>query len=663
MDEYSSRREYEDARHSRQYSSSRHERRREEEESRHRLNRRHGKVSPLRDGRRPSSPPRRDSRESSNHRESSSRRRQEHDQGTRDKSPKRRTRDDRSDRDAASPKKEHRGRTHYNAVDEWEGHSPVKDTPLDEIKFQKMTLVPQPAGAAGVPNPPPPTTRAERQRAMTAAMVEAAFNHFDLDGSGFIERKELVGLAKQLGQALSKEEINALMVQIDKSGDGKISLQEFSSWWMEEFAYHGLIDRFTKNLRRFWLKVRSAAAEPAPVGRAGVGWGGHFGWKALTSAKSSVSAGEVKVSMGWNDGIGVSASAQVVGHKLPKEEYQGAMEQIKAPGSTVMVFHVTLKLRETTTPEDVHTMRKAIASVMERRCTAASAALVNAAQKLGMDVQGSMDGSPSRGSGASVVTIKPRVQLTGENTDEGPEEHSLDVDIFMGGVLLESMVATLAKAGLSFTDFPTCSLQCESSVSLRQLLATGPQRLLGLLALRLDISWSLRKRLIRKLLGLMEVDEAFTVALATLLVSVKGEIDMHSPGEMLADLETADDDDGPQRSPEGDTAAGGPSPVTGSGPEDEKDWKYVLQNLTGRQLKAWLQRLSASLEDSMQGQGMEPDRKAMTAMKRFGLYVPQITVYAAGAKVEMTQPGEAPLWPLDTFFNPDLADIPGDSDT
>ena len=31
-------------------------------------------------------------------------------------------------------------------------------------------------------------------------------------------------------------------------------------------------------------------------------------------------------------------------------------------------------------------------------------------------------------------------------------------------------------------------------------------------------------------------------------------------------------------------------------------------------------------------------------------------------QVEITQPGDSPLCPLDTFFNPDLADIPGDSD-
>ena len=75
---------------------------------------------------------------------------------------------------------------------------------------------------------------------------------------------------------------------------------------------------------------------------------------------------------------------------------QEVMEQMKAPGNTVLVLHVTLKLRETTTPEDVHAMRKAIAGVMERRCSEATASLLKAAEKLGMDVQGSMNGNPSR---------------------------------------------------------------------------------------------------------------------------------------------------------------------------------------------------------------------------------------------------------------------------
>ena len=83
-------------------------------------------------------------------------------------------------------------------------------------------------------------------------------------------------------------------------------------------------------------QVRSAAAEPAPVGRAGIGWGGHFGWKALTSAKSSLSSGDVKVSMGWSDDSAVSACAEIAGQKLPKDEYQVRLK----PGSFSARFSV-----------------------------------------------------------------------------------------------------------------------------------------------------------------------------------------------------------------------------------------------------------------------------------------------------------------------------------
>lgn len=72
-----------------------------------------------------------------------------------------------------------------------------------------------------------------------------------------------------------------------------------------------------------------------------------------------------------------------------------------------------------------------------------------------------------------MVSIKGRVQPTGANTDQGPEEHSLDIDVFAGGVLLESVVKTMAKAGLSFTDFPAFNIECESSMSLRSFTPHG----------------------------------------------------------------------------------------------------------------------------------------------------------------------------------------------
>ncbi|EEC43495.1 calmodulin [Phaeodactylum tricornutum CCAP 1055/1] len=54
-----------------------------------------------------------------------------------------------------------------------------------------------------------------------------AFAVFDTDGSGAIDRKELKRLMKKLGQALTEQEIDAMMDEVDTNGDGEISFEEF----------------------------------------------------------------------------------------------------------------------------------------------------------------------------------------------------------------------------------------------------------------------------------------------------------------------------------------------------------------------------------------------------------------------------------------------------
>lgn len=56
-----------------------------------------------------------------------------------------------------------------------------------------------------------------------------AFNFFDTDGSGAIDRKELKRLMKKLGQALTEAEIDAMMQEVDENGDGEISYEEFKA--------------------------------------------------------------------------------------------------------------------------------------------------------------------------------------------------------------------------------------------------------------------------------------------------------------------------------------------------------------------------------------------------------------------------------------------------
>jgi len=70
-----------------------------------------------------------------------------------------------------------------------------------------------------------------------------AFNVFDSDGSGSIDRKELKRLMKKLGQALSDMELDAMMDEVDTDGNGEISFAEFKAMmvrlFVSENARHG----------------------------------------------------------------------------------------------------------------------------------------------------------------------------------------------------------------------------------------------------------------------------------------------------------------------------------------------------------------------------------------------------------------------------------------
>merc|ERR1712115_81927 len=59
--------------------------------------------------------------------------------------------------------------------------------------------------------------------------LRQAFQVFDSDGNGSIDRKELKRLMKKLGQALSEGELDAMMDEVDTNGDGEISFEEFKA--------------------------------------------------------------------------------------------------------------------------------------------------------------------------------------------------------------------------------------------------------------------------------------------------------------------------------------------------------------------------------------------------------------------------------------------------
>jgi len=61
--------------------------------------------------------------------------------------------------------------------------------------------------------------------------VKPAFNKFDKDGSGAIDKVELGQLSKDLGQELSEEQLTAALRDLDLNGDGVIDIDEFRRWY------------------------------------------------------------------------------------------------------------------------------------------------------------------------------------------------------------------------------------------------------------------------------------------------------------------------------------------------------------------------------------------------------------------------------------------------
>merc|ERR1711872_1121888 len=57
--------------------------------------------------------------------------------------------------------------------------------------------------------------------------IREAFQVFDGDGNGFINRSELACVMSNLGEVLKPEEIQAMIDEADMDGDGQINYEEF----------------------------------------------------------------------------------------------------------------------------------------------------------------------------------------------------------------------------------------------------------------------------------------------------------------------------------------------------------------------------------------------------------------------------------------------------
>jgi calcium-binding protein CML len=72
------------------------------------------------------------------------------------------------------------------------------------------------------------SARIQESRHTKEELVEEIFTMVDADGSGTISVDEFVSIFKTLGQALDHDDVRELVYQMDRNGDGKIDLEEFS---------------------------------------------------------------------------------------------------------------------------------------------------------------------------------------------------------------------------------------------------------------------------------------------------------------------------------------------------------------------------------------------------------------------------------------------------
>lgn len=61
--------------------------------------------------------------------------------------------------------------------------------------------------------------------------IKTLFELCDKDGSGYLERNELQYLAASLGKVMDEGQLDELMNILDGNHDGRVSLQEFTTWF------------------------------------------------------------------------------------------------------------------------------------------------------------------------------------------------------------------------------------------------------------------------------------------------------------------------------------------------------------------------------------------------------------------------------------------------
>merc|ERR1712057_14362 len=76
-------------------------------------------------------------------------------------------------------------------------------------------------------------SRTNKTKEQMEEEIKNAFLTFDADGSGFIDRQELVEALTTMGDPVDEETINGMIAEADLDGDGKINYAEFTKIMLE----------------------------------------------------------------------------------------------------------------------------------------------------------------------------------------------------------------------------------------------------------------------------------------------------------------------------------------------------------------------------------------------------------------------------------------------
>lgn len=120
--------------------------------------------------------------------------------------------------------------------DEW--LDSLKMVMLQELdpKAKKQAQAEARAKSKGQKAPVQPNKKNVLAEKVLKEQVAAAFAKFDKDGSGSLDRQEIVDVCKAVGKNFTDAEIADMLKDLDKDNSGSIDYDEFETWWCKTFT-------------------------------------------------------------------------------------------------------------------------------------------------------------------------------------------------------------------------------------------------------------------------------------------------------------------------------------------------------------------------------------------------------------------------------------------